>query len=520
MRIVFILLLLSNSTVFGQHIGTLYLSNCDTIPDNLYNRKYLTTLRIENSMGYCRSPVKILSAKIANLENLESLSYESSYKFAPLPPEIKFLKKLTYLATSDVIPEIGEIKSLKTLSLTVYTDAELRDLKELSFKNLVNLEYLYIRFNGRLNPTESIAILKDIGALTSLKHFEVFNGNNEILAQIAGLKNLESIAINGLKGQLELDFSAFPNLNALAITRAEGMDKFPKSIYTLSQLTDLSITNTDLVEIPDGISALKQLQNLNLTFNKITYLAKDFVELNKLETISLVRNFNLKFLPAEIGKLTNLKRLAVQSCHLSKLPESVMDLTNLEALVFNFNDIVALPEDWSKLKNLKVLNAERNKLETIPASLLTLENLEVLQLGHNCLLGDIFMNQQLPIGGLRSLKQLDFQYNDLLVLPYDIGMLKNLEDLNIYKNNLLSLPESIGQLGKLSSLSMSENQLSSLPKSMKKLRIYEFSLHNNAFVNYKSMVKNFPRAKRVWIDEKFRDDVHIFPRLGREVYFR
>jgi Leucine-rich repeat (LRR) protein len=520
MRIVFLLFLLSSSTVFGQNIRTLYLSNCDTIPDNLYNRKYLTTLRIENSMGYCHSPVKVLSAKITNLKSLESLTYESSDKFATLPPEVNELKNLTYLATSDVIPEIGEITSLKTLSLTVYTDTDLKDLKELSFKNLVNLEYLYIRFNGRLDQLESAQIFKDIDALVSLKHFEVFNASNEILAQITNLKNLESIAINGLKGQLELDFSAFPNLNALAITRVEGMDKFPKSIYTLSQLTDLSITNTDLTEIPDGISALKQLQNLNLTFNKITYLANDFVDLKNLETLSLVRNFNLKTLPEDIGKLTNLKRLAVQSCQLSELPASLMDLTNLEALVFNVNDVVALPEDWSKLKKLKVLNAERNKLETLPASLFALENLEVLQLGRNCLLGDIFMNQQLPIGGLISLKQLDFQYNDLLVLPYDIGKLKNLEDLNIYKNNLLKLPESIGGIGKLSSLSMSENQISSLPKSMKKIRIYEFSAHSNAFENLDSLKMNFPKAKRIWIDEKFENDLPFWPKLGREIYFR
>ena len=520
MRSITLLLLFLGQTVFSQTNGNLYLTVCDTIPKNLYNRKHLKSLQIENSMGYCKSPVKVLSAEISKLKSLESLNYISSYKFAPLPPEVKELKSLTYLGTTDIIPEIGEITTLKTLSLIINSDTELKDLKALSFKKLVNLEYLYIKFNSNLDQKSSAGLFNDIEALTSLKHFEIFNANNKMLTQITMLKALESISINGFIGQLELDFNAFPNLKTLKITRAPDLVDLPASIYNLNLLTSLSITNTGLTTIPDGISKLTQLKNLDLTFNKITDLASDIVDLKELEMISFVRNFNLKALPNDIGNLSNLKRLALQSCQLTELPESLMELSNLEALTFNFNNIVKLPEDWSKLKKLKILNAERNKLETIPASLLTLENLEVLQLGHNCLLGDIFMNQQLPIGGLTSLKQLDFQYNDLLELPYDIGKLKNLEDLNIYKNNLRSLPESIGGLGKLSSLSMSENEIAALPKSMKKLRIYEFSLHTNAFANYKSLAKNFPDANRVWIDEKFEKDLRIWPRLGREVYFR
>jgi len=520
MKNLFVIAVLLSLSGYSQGINTLSLGLCDTIPNNLYQRTHLKSLIIENGQGYCHSPIKILSSEVSQLESLETLVYSYYSSVSKLPPEIKRLKNLKNLTVSDIIPEIGEIASLEVLSLTVVNKQELEGLKALRFKKLINLRQLSIRFYGNFKPSEFAGLFMDLGELKNLKQLSLMNVSEEIVAQIPQFNNLASFSISGLSGPLSFDFNKMPNITSLAINRADSLFELPESIYSLVKLTDLAITTTALTAIPDGISNLKQLKNLNLTFNKITYLATDIVDLKQLETLSLVRNFNVKSLPKDIGKLTNLKRLAVQSCQLSELPESITNLSKLEALSFPTNNIRTLPADWSKLKNLVRLDAERNKIETIPASLLKLERLEYLILGHNCLEGTIFDNKQLPIQGLKSLKVLDVAYNDLLSLPYDIGLLRNLEDLNIYNNQIMALPESIGKLRRLESLSMSNNQIEALPKSMKRLRIYEFSCHNNAFDGYGSMRKNFPKANRVWIDKDFKVSWLRARMLGREVYYR
>ena len=505
---------------YAQQSKWLTLTVCDTIPDNLYSNRNLKQLSIHNSLGYCISPVKVLSAEIAKLQSLESLNFISNYTFAPLPPEIKLLQNLTYLGTTDIIPEIAELTNLKSLNLIISSEQELEDLKLLSFEKLTNLEFLYIHFNGGVKISEESKILNGFEGLTKLKHLHIFQANLKVLAAIPTLENLTTMSLNGVSGKELLDFTRFPNIDTLSITRAPDLKAIPGSVYQLQNLVKLSITSSAIEAIEEGVSNLKNLKHLELNHNKIMSLPSDFNSLNSLEVLSLGRNFNLRKLPENIGDLINLKRIAVNSCQLSTLPESITQLKNLEALICNVNDLTSLPADWSEMKYLKVLNFERNKIETLPASLLKIESLERLELGFNCLLGEIFANKQLPIGGLTSLIKLDLMYNDLLELPYDIGKLKNLEELNIYHNNIKFLPESIGGLGRIENLSMSQNQISSLPKSMKKMRIYEFSLHGNAFTDYKSMAKHFPKARRVWVDEAFEKDVRFWPRLGWEVYYR
>ncbi|MFK8044443.1 MAG: leucine-rich repeat domain-containing protein [Crocinitomicaceae bacterium] len=516
----FIIAMLSGVLSYSQKLNSLDLGVCDTIPKSLYSKRYLKKLSIRNSMGYCHSPVKVLSSKIAKLKALESLTYESSYNFAPLPPEVKKLKHLTHLSTSDIIVEISEITSLLSLKISVNSAKELDDLKALSFEKLVNLESLAISFRGDLKIAGNEKILNGLDQLKRLKNLYLFNVNAEILEQLPSIKSLTTINLNGVLGKKMIDFGKYPSLDTLLISRADDFRVIPSSFYQLKNLSKLTIRSSGVESFPEGISALKNLRHLELNFNKLQGLPEDITELKYLEILSLGRNFNLKKLPESIGNLTSLKRLVANSCQISHLPESITQLKNLEILFLSVNDLTELPTNWSNMASLKVLNLERNQLAKIPEGILQIESLEALSLNNNKLDSTNFMNQTMPIAGLVNLKKFSVQYNQLQALPHDIGSLKNLEDLNIYYNQITELPRSIIKLGKLNSLSMGHNKVSEFPEGMEGLKIYEFSFHTNAFKSGQDIRAHFPKVKRTWTDKEFEEELSKSPKLAKEVYFR
>ncbi len=508
--------------IFMTHLGyaqkkEMTLGLCDTIPSNLYNQKQLKALYITNGMGYCYSPVKILGPEICQLKSLETLIYNSSDTSAKLPSEIQSLSNLTSLTTSNIIPEINKLSHLRILNLSLANESELTNFQKIDFSNFPELESLSIWF-GNFNTTGEI--FTGLAQLTRLKELSLTNANTHILNRLPSLASLETLAINGLTGELPLDFNAFENLKTIGIKRAPELEQIPLSLYQLKNLTKLSIISTGLAAIDENISNLKQLTELNLGHNKLRKLPDALTRLDKIEILSFTRNFDLELLPENLGDLTSLKRLSAESCQINHIPESAMSLNKLEVLSLKNNEIAVLPENWSKLQQLKQLDLERNKIETIPASMLQLQSLEALYLGSNDLNSSNFKDKQQSVSAMKQLKRLGLQYNELEVLPFDIGSLESLEDLSVYNNRIQFLPESIGDLNKLSSLSMSQNKIKTLPESLRHVKIYEFSLHHNAFMQYNDMVENFPKATRIWVDQRFENKINKGPKLARDVYYR
>ena len=76
--------------------------------------------------------------------------------------------------------------------------------------------------------------------------------------------------------------------------------------------------------------------------------------------------------------------------------------------------------------------------------------------------------------GQHNIKQLDFGYDSMDVLPESIGNLTNLEHLKIYHGKLTSIPESIGNLKQLKTLDLySCGHLKALPESIGELEALE-----------------------------------------------
>ena len=117
------------------------------------------------------------------------------------------------------------------------------------------------------------------------------------------------------------------------------------------------------------------------------------------------------------------------------IPPEMGDLTNLEVLSVQSNSLSgSIPPELGNLANLRELNLSFNRLEgPIPSELGRLTSLETMGLSGNRLAGGI----PPEIGNLSNLKELWLRHNRLKgTIPLELGSLASLAVLEIGKNNL------------------------------------------------------------------------------------
>ena len=253
------------------------------------------------------------------------------------------------------------------------------------------------------------------------------------------------------------------------MTEEELLEEIEKA--ATEELTELDLSGKELTALPAEIGKLTQLKKLILgkykyhekghvvgyIGNKLSELPKEIGLLNQLEELQIVDN-QLSSLPAEIVQLTNLQTLHLDNNQLSSLPAEIVQLTNLQTLHLDNNQLSSLPAEIGQLTKLQSLHLDNNQLSSLPAEFGQLTNLQTLKLSNNQL-------SSLPaeIVQLTNLQSLHLWDNQLSSLPAEIVQLTNLQTLDLDSNQLSSLPAEFGQLTNLQTLHLSRNQLSSLP---------------------------------------------------------
>ena len=152
----------------------------------------------------------------------------------------------------------------------------------------------------------------------------------------------------------------------------------------------------------------------------------------------IMSNEGLRSLPAEIGRLTNLKALNLEGNQLAGLPAEIGELTNLNHLNLSNNLLAGVPAEIGLLTNLKELDLSRNLLSGVPAEIGRLTNLTGLYLQGNQLTG-----VPAEIGRLTNLTVLDLSGNELTSLPEEIRNLKKLKGLFLHGNDELGIPPEV-----------------------------------------------------------------------------
>ncbi|MDH7448215.1 leucine-rich repeat domain-containing protein [Aquimarina sp. 2201CG14-23] len=283
-----------------------------------------------------------------------------------LTPTINLLTDLKVLKLrgnelTSIPDELFDLESLEQLSISgananVQSDVFLSGLFSLS--NLKELTIARFEINeiqgiGILTKMEKLileglpldALPNDIGQLSLLKEIQIINGNFfEVPESFFALNNLETIALNNNENLTTLPegFNSFERLASLTITGSKGIQTFNNSIFEISTLRELDLSNNNIgfltIEdgiIPDGIGMLAQLIDLNLENNHINTISPRTGDLINLKTINFSNN-NIIDIPKELGALTILDVLDVSgNLQLNEIPEEVCKLEDLGTTIIS-----------------------------------------------------------------------------------------------------------------------------------------------------------------------------------------
>lgn len=161
-------------------------------------------------------------------------------------------------------------------------------------------------------------------------------------------------------------------------------------------------------------------------------LLREIEKANRQKSIYLnFSNKGLDIIPAEIGKLTNLRRLDLSSNQLTSLPVEIKNLINLREINLNINQLASLTAEIGELSKLIRLELNNNQLTSLPVEIGNLTNLRELYL-----VGNQLTSLPVEIGNLTNLRELYFGDNPGLSLPIDIRGKGTSEIINFYRQQL------------------------------------------------------------------------------------
>ena len=156
-----------------------------------------------------------------------------------------------------------------------------------------------------------------------------------------------------------------------------------------------------------------------------------------MTVLSLAYNNLSGTIPAELGDLSELQRLWLQSNNLSgTIPAELGNLDSLEWLQLYENQLTGeIPAELGDLSELRQLYLWGNELSgEIPVELGNLANLQELSLSQNTLSGEI----PSELGGLTSLQYLWLHDNQLTgPIPSWLVNLTELRELSLWSNQLI-----------------------------------------------------------------------------------
>ncbi|CAG8960584.1 hypothetical protein HYFRA_00013407 [Hymenoscyphus fraxineus] len=263
------------------------------------------------SLKLANNRLRSLPEYFGGFKSLRTLNVSSNFlEYFP-----DFLCNLTGLVDLDMsfngissLPD--EIGNLKNLERFVITNNRLTGELPSTFKDLLNLREVDIRYNA----------ISSIDVIATLPKVE----------QISADHNYVSVC--------ESHFSKIRilRLNSNPVTKFEIQNPVPT-------LTTLILSNAKLAHIPDAV------------FDRMPNLVK-FV-LDKNHFVSL---------PSHIGKLRKLEHFSIAMNALSNLPSEIGCLTELLFLDVRQNNIKKLPMELWWANKLKTLNVSSNVLDNFP----------------------------------------------------------------------------------------------------------------------------------------------------------
>ncbi|UJR16267.1 hypothetical protein I4U23_003174 [Adineta vaga] len=326
-----------------------------------------------------------------------------------------------------------------------------------------------------LSDNEIQYISPEIGQLVNLEELDC--SRNDIAEIPENIRHCRSLQ--------RLDCSGNPLANNL-----------PPGIIHLRQLSQLTLNDVSLAELPREIGSLSNLRVLEVRENLLKILPESLVQLTKLESLDLGSNV-IEQLPQHMSNLLSLKELWLDSNEIIELPDDLGRLKRLQCLDISENKLTSLPDDIGDLESLTNLELSSNQIEYIPSTIGRLnQRLLILKINANSLtrLCD-------EIGYCLALTELILTENALTELPSTIGNLKHLSNLNVDRNQLIHLPVEIAGCESLGMLSLRDNRLTRIPSELSNLKhLHVLDLSGNRLLNLPCTLLECD-LKAIWLAE-------------------
>ncbi|XP_026754962.2 leucine-rich repeat-containing protein 47-like [Galleria mellonella] len=197
-------------------------------------------------------------------------------------------------------------------------------------------------------------------------------------------------------------------LAGAAISKRISEGGLDKTVFQLSNLNLLNISDTCLISIPDDIKRLVNLQSLLLFGNKLEVFNENITSLTKLKVLDLSRN-QIKSVPDSLNNMKELTSINFSFNAIENIPK-IGDLPNLISVDVSNNKLSAFPDvENANLPHLADLNLKGNAIEDLPS----------------------FVARNLP-----SLKNFDIGDNRLKTIPGEVATMSKLKELNLKGNKL------------------------------------------------------------------------------------
>jgi Leucine-rich repeat (LRR) protein len=333
-----------------SNLKRLYISytTLEKIPESIGNLALLEELSLYNNK------IREISDTIGKLASLKNLILDDN-EIWKIPDSIGNLRNLKTLGLSGnglrKIPKsIGNLESLRYLFL----EYNRIDKFPKSIKNLKNLERFEIgklsKIPKWLKSLTSLELLEKRRELRFIRKFIEKGINRNEAAVLGFIKSLIGREFKDIV--FKEDFMEEIKSGSFSMTDNNGCYKTNEKghvIVLYISLFDVSIP------IPEQIRRLKHLEELHILFAWMKNLPDWIGSLSHLRNLSITDTDSIEIIPASIANLKDLRVLDLSGNNLSEIPESIGNLTNLKQLNLSRNKFKEVPKFIKKLKNLEII---------------------------------------------------------------------------------------------------------------------------------------------------------------------